>query len=84
MTINANATSLALQVFLPSDVSLNPFSDPFIQRMANMDRSELHRIIQLNDSEYALKLLQNNGMSYGKFNRNLLPFRHIFFLFENM
>jgi len=84
ITINVNATSLAHKVFLPSDKSLNPFSDPFIQKIINMDRNKLHGIMKVDDKELFMKLMQNDDILHSKLNRNVLLSRCLFFLFQNI
>ncbi|CAF3833673.1 unnamed protein product [Rotaria magnacalcarata] len=63
------ATSIAHTVFLPSDRSLNPFSDQFIQRVINMDREKLFSIPQMDDAEFLLKLSRNDDSLGGSFSR---------------
>jgi hypothetical protein len=67
MTINAHATSLAHTVFLPSDKSLNPFSDRFIQKIANMDRKKLNAIVEMDGNDLLLlQLMQNDNALDGE------------------
>ncbi|CAM4857031.1 unnamed protein product [Rotaria socialis] len=54
------ANSIAHTVFLPSDRSLNPFSDHFIQRVINMDREKLFAIPQMDDAEFLVALSRND------------------------
>ena len=60
------ATSIAHTVFLPSDRSLNPFSDRFIQRVINMDREKLFAIPQMDDAEFLLELSRNDDSLGGE------------------
>ena len=53
-------------VFLPSDRSLNPFNDPFIQRIINMDRDKLYAIPQMDDNEFLLQLMHNDDTFGGE------------------
>ena len=61
-----HCTSLAQSVFLPSDRSLNPFSDRFIQRIISMDREKLYAIPQMNDNEFLLQLSQDDDTMGGE------------------
>ncbi len=72
MTTNVCATSLAHTVFLPSDRSLNPFSDPFIQRIINMDRDKLYAIPQMDDNEFLSQLIRNDDTLGGRLHKNVL------------
>lgn len=67
MINNVDATSLSHKVFLPSDRSLNPFSDPFTQKIINMDRHKLHGIPQVDDKEFLSKLANNDDILQSKF-----------------
>jgi hypothetical protein len=72
MTTHVYATTLAHTVFLPSDRSLNPFSDTFIQRIINMDRDKLHAIPQIDDNEFLLQLTLNDDSLGGELDKNVL------------
>ncbi|CAF4600665.1 unnamed protein product [Rotaria socialis] len=63
------ANSIAHTVFLPSDRSLNPFSDHFIQRVINMDREKLFAIPQMDDAEFLVALSRNDDSLGGSFSR---------------
>ena len=63
----SHGTSLAQSVFLPSDRSLNPFSDPFIQRIISMDRKKLYAIPQMDDNDFLLQLNQDDDTMGGKY-----------------
>jgi hypothetical protein len=65
--IKVQATSLAHNVFLPSDRSSNPFSDRFTQRVINMDRNKLYSIRPLTDEEFLSKLARGDDILSGKF-----------------
>ena len=62
-----HGTSLAQSVFLPSDRSLNPFSDPFIQRIISMDREKLYAIPQMDDDDFLRQLSQDDDTLGGEF-----------------
>ena len=75
MAIPAQATSLAHTVFLPSDKSVNPFSDRFIQKVVHMDRKRLNTIVQIDGDEvFLLQLMQNDRALDGKLNRTKSTF----------
>jgi len=85
MAINVHATSVAHTVFLPSDSSLNPFSDLFIQKVVNMDPKKLSAITQMDGNEFLfLQLMHNDDILVGELHRKNLPFRNIFFLLERI
>ncbi len=84
ITTDVHATNFVHTVFLPSDKSLNPFSDPFIQRVVNMNRNKLYTIRPMDDDEFLLKLIHNDDTLGGELHGKILPFRKIFFLFENI
>jgi hypothetical protein len=67
ITIEVQATSLAHNVFLPSDRSSNPFSDRFIQRVINMDRDKLYSIRPLTDEQFLSKLANGDDILSSKF-----------------
>jgi hypothetical protein len=62
MIIQAHATSLVHNVFLPSTRSSNPFSDRFIQRVISMDRSKLYAIHQMDDDKLLSKIAHNEDI----------------------
>ena len=61
------ATSLAQHVFLPRDRSENPFSDPFIQRIVNMDRAKLSAIPRMSDDAFLAQLASGDDTLGGPF-----------------
>ena len=65
--ICVRATSLAQHVFLPMDRSGNPFSDPFIQRIVNMDRAKLSAIPQMSDDAFLAPLASGDDTLGGPF-----------------
>ncbi|CAF1131207.1 unnamed protein product [Adineta steineri] len=69
MTGDVYATTLDHPVFLPTDRSLNPFSDRFIQRVINMDRQKLYNIPQMDDDEFLLELMHNDDTLGGSLSR---------------
>jgi hypothetical protein len=71
MIANLYVTTLAQTLFLPSDRSLNPFSDPFIQRIINMDRDKLYAIPPMDDNEFLLQLSRNDDTLGGKLQTKL-------------
>ncbi|CAF0856564.1 unnamed protein product [Adineta steineri] len=74
------ATTLGHPVFLPTDRSLNPFSDRFIQRVINMDRQKLYNIPQMDDNEFLLELMNNDDTLGGSLSRVMEddPYESIF------
>lgn len=63
------ASSLAHSVFLPSDRSSNPFSDPFIQQVTNMDRDKLYSIPQMEDNQFLFHLIKDDDILDSEFHR---------------
>ena len=61
------ATSLAQHVFLPMERSENPFSDPFVQRIINMDRAKLFGIPQMSDDAFLAQLASDDDTLGGQF-----------------
>lgn len=53
-------------VFLSSDRSLNPFSDPFIQRFMSMDRSQLYAMPPMSDADFLAALSSNDDTLGGE------------------
>ena len=64
--VRGEYVSLAHSVFLPTDRSVNPFSDRFVQKVINMDRDQLYSIPQLEDNQMLLQLVQNDDTLGGK------------------
>ena len=67
----ARAISLAQHVFLPTQRSENPFSDPFIQRIINMDRAKLSAIPQMSDDAFLAQLATGDDTLGGQWHMSI-------------
>lgn len=81
ITTHIDANTVSHPVFLSADRSLNPFSDPFIQLVVNMDRNKLHTISQIDDHEFLLQLSRNDDSLGGKCYVRFFSFRATIILY---